>query len=163
MTEAQAGGRKQEATRDHLMRLKNTINHIKKNKRKHAYVAFLDVTKAYDKAWIDAILYVMQKEGVDLKTWKTIKSLNENLSATIFTEYGSTRRISIRDSIRQGGVLSVIQYALLMDEINKIIILIIIVLVVQSVFSYFRIVLFVNVTEKTHNICIIRIYVYCLS
>ena len=35
------------------------------------------------------------------------------------TKYGKTREINIKDSIRQGGVLSVIQYALIMDEINK--------------------------------------------
>ncbi len=37
----------------------------------------------------------------------------------IYTKYGKTTKIRIRDSIRQGGVLSVLQYALLMDEIGK--------------------------------------------
>jgi hypothetical protein len=35
------------------------------------------------------------------------------------TKHGNTREIKITDSIRQGGVLSVVEYALLMDEINK--------------------------------------------
>ena len=35
------------------------------------------------------------------------------------TKFGLTEQILIDDSIRQGGVLSVIQYALLMDEISK--------------------------------------------
>ena len=35
------------------------------------------------------------------------------------TEHGLTRKIAIKDSIRQGGVLSVIEYATLMDEITK--------------------------------------------
>ncbi len=103
---------------DHLLCLKDTIKKIRQNK-KPAYIAFLDVTKAYDKAWLDAILYVMHKEGTDLGTWKIIKELNSNLTATLKTKYGNTRKINIKDSIRQGGVLSVIQYALLMDEINK--------------------------------------------
>ncbi len=118
MTEAQAGGKKGKATVDHLLRLKDTIQHIRANK-KQAYIAFLDVTKAYDKAWLDAILYVMHKEGADLQNWKLAKELNTNLTATLKTKHGLTRRINIKDSIRQGGVLSVIQYALLMDEINK--------------------------------------------
>ena len=98
--------------------LKNTIKHIRQN-RKDAYITFLDVTKAYDKAWLDAILYVMHKEGTDLSTWKLVKELNSNLKATLKTKHGNTRQINIKDSIRQGGVLSVIQYALLMDDINK--------------------------------------------
>ena len=47
------------------------------------------------------------------------KKLNENLTATVNTPHGNSRPIKIKDSIIQGGVLSVIQYALLMDEINK--------------------------------------------
>ena len=64
-------------------------------------------------------MYVMHKEGLKSKIWQTVKKMNENLTARISTKYGQTRQIRIRDSIRQGGVLSVIQYALLMDEISK--------------------------------------------
>ena len=64
-------------------------------------------------------MYVLQKQGLRDNTWKLIKKLNENLTATIQTKYGTTRQISIRDSIRQGGVLSVAQYAIMMDEIAK--------------------------------------------
>ena len=117
MTEAQAGGQKSKATVDHLLRIKDTIKHLRQNK-KEAYIAFLDVTKAYDKAWLDAIL-CHAKKGTDLPTWKLVKELSSNLKATLKTKYGNTREIQIKDSIRQGGVLSVIQYALLMDEINK--------------------------------------------
>ena len=118
MTDAQAGGIRGRATTDHLLTLKEAIN-IAKSQRKQVYATFLDVTKAYDKAWIDAIMYVMYKRGLNTKIWSTIKKLNENFTATIQTKYGPTRKIKIKDSIRQGGVISVLQYALLMDEINK--------------------------------------------
>ena len=90
-----------------------------RNNRKPAYIAFLDVTKAYDKAWLDAILYIMHKEGTELPMWKIVKEFNSNLRARLNTKHGQTREINITDIIRQGGVLSVIQYALMMDEINK--------------------------------------------
>ena len=112
MTEAQAGGQKGKATVYHLLRLKNTIKHIRQNS-KDAYIALLDVTKPYDKAWLDAILCVMHKEGTDLPTSKLVKELSSNLKATLKTKHGNTRQINIKDSIRQGGVLSVIQYTLL--------------------------------------------------
>ena len=118
MTDAQAGGKKGRATVDHLLAFKEAVNSARK-KKGPVYATFLDVTKAYDKAWIDAILYVMYKRGITSKLWKTIKKLNENLTATIHTKHGPTRKIKIKDSIRQGGVLSVLQYALLMDEISK--------------------------------------------
>ena len=118
MTDHQAGGKKGRATADHIMILQNTINQAKKNNKK-AMITFLDVTKAYDKAWLDAIMYTMGHNGVNGKNWKIIKKLNENLTATLQTNHGPTREIKIKDSIRQGGVLSVNQYALLMDEISK--------------------------------------------
>ena len=118
MSQAQAGGRKGRATVDHLLILKELITKAKEEKRA-IYIAFLDVTKAYDKAWLDAIMYVMHKSGLRDTLWQIIKTLNENLTAKLITKYGMTRDIKIKDSIRQGGVLSVIQYALLIDEINK--------------------------------------------
>ena len=47
------------------------------------------------------------------------KKLNSNLTAKIQTRYGLTTKIKIRESIRQGGVLSVIEYAALINEISK--------------------------------------------
>jgi hypothetical protein len=64
-------------------------------------------------------MYVLEKNGVKGKLWLLIKKLNENLQAQVRTAYGKTRKISIKDSIRQGGVLAPLLYALLMDEINK--------------------------------------------
>ena len=53
------------------------------------------------------------------KNLSMVKKLNSQLTASIQTRYGPTREIKIRDSIRQGGVLSVIEYAILIDEISK--------------------------------------------
>ena len=118
ITNGQAGGRKGRATVDHLLILKEVIK-VSKAGNKPVYVTFLDVQKAYDKAWLDAILYVLNKHGLENRLWLIVKNLNENLSATIKTCHGPTREIKITDSIRQGGVLSVVEYSLLMDEINK--------------------------------------------
>ncbi len=118
ITDAQAGGRKGRATVDHLLITKEIIQ-LAKVTRKPLYIVFLDVTKAYDKAWLDAIMYVMNKEGITTNLWTIIRKLNQNLTARVRTKDGLTRSIQIKDSIRQGGVLSVAQYALLMDEISK--------------------------------------------
>ena len=57
ITNAQAGGIEGNSTVDHLIVLKQIIKEIT-NKKLTAYVVFLDVQKAYDKAWLDAILYM---------------------------------------------------------------------------------------------------------
>ena len=45
--------------------------------------------------------------------------MNSNLEARIITKHGFTRKIKIADSIRQGGILSVIEYATMIDEIAE--------------------------------------------
>ena len=117
-TEAQAGGQQGKSTSDHINILKTLINYSKST-RKPIHIIFLDVTKAYDKAWINAILYVLHKNGLKGKDWRIVKCINENLTAKIKTQHGETRTIKMRDSIRQGGVLSVIEYSNLIDEIAK--------------------------------------------
>ena len=82
-------------------------------------MAYLDVAKAYDKAWLKAIMYVMCKEGLQDNHWTILKRRNENLTATLHTKFGLTREMTIKDSIRQGGVPSTTMYGLLMDEINR--------------------------------------------
>ena len=117
LTDAQAGGIPGRATCDHLIILDQTIEEIRKDK-KTAYIIFLDVQKAYDKAWLDGILHALHRNGVKGKNLTMIKKLNSNLRARIHTRHGLTREIKIKDSIRR-GVLSVIEYATLIDEIAK--------------------------------------------
>ena len=64
-------------------------------------------------------MYVLNKQGLADNHWTIVKKLNENLTAKIQTKYGPTRLIQIRDSIRQGGVLSTTMYGIIMDEISK--------------------------------------------
>ena len=118
ITDAQAGGRAGSATTDHLLILNQAIKSAN-NRRKDMYVGFLDVTKAYDKAWITAIMHILYNRGLTDTHWETVLKLNENLTAKLKTKYGLTRTINIKDSLRQGGVLAVLQYGIMMDQINQ--------------------------------------------
>ena len=73
MSEAQAGGQKGKAITDHIFILKNPIKDAQ-NRRKTTYVAFLYVTKAYDKAWLDGIMYAMHKRRFINTHWQVVKT-----------------------------------------------------------------------------------------
>ena len=118
ISHAQAGGKEGRSTTDHLLLLKDIIS-LQKKRGKPLLLTYLDVTKAYDKAWSDGIMYALHNNGVTGDTWNIIRKLSQNLCAQIKTKDGLTREIKIKDSIRQGGVLSVLQYATVMDEIAK--------------------------------------------
>ncbi len=64
MTDAQAGGRKGTSTVDHIL-ISKEFKLYAKNTKKDIYIAFLNVTNAYDKAWLDAIMYVIYNEGLN--------------------------------------------------------------------------------------------------
>ena len=98
MSENQPGGKKNNTITDHILILQTTIKEIRK-KKKPVYMVFLDVTKVYDNAWLNAIMYVMHKEGLNTPEWNIVKKLNENLKAKIQTKYGETTAINIKDSI----------------------------------------------------------------
>jgi hypothetical protein len=118
ISDSQAGGIENRSTTDHLLILKETIK-VQSVRKKPVYVAYLDVTKAYDKAWSDGIMYAMHENGLTGPIWNMVNKFNKGLKAQIKTKDGLTREIEIKDSIRQGGVLSVLQYATVMDEIAK--------------------------------------------
>lgn len=107
MSDAQAGGRAGSSTTDHLLILSQTIKSAL-NGKKNMYVGFLDVTKAYDKAWITGIMHILHENGLNDAHWETVLKLNENLTAELRTKHGNTRKIKIKDSLRQGGVLAVL-------------------------------------------------------
>ena len=46
-------------------------------------LVFLDVTKAYDKAWSKAIMYALDRSATKVRDWIITKNLNGNLTARI--------------------------------------------------------------------------------
>ena len=65
MTEYQAGGQAGKSTVDHINILNSIVNHNKKKKKKNLYIVFLDVAKAYDKAWLNATMYTTHKNVLE--------------------------------------------------------------------------------------------------
>jgi hypothetical protein len=98
VSDAQAGGKEKKSTTDHLLIL-NEIVREQKRKKKPLYLVFLDVTKAFGKAWSDGIMHAMYNNGLNGPLWNTVRKLNQNLTATIKTKDSPTRPITIKDSI----------------------------------------------------------------
>ena len=63
VSDAQAGGKEKRSTTDHLQVLKEIIRN-QKRKKQPLYLVFIDVTKAFDKAWLDGIMYAMHLNGL---------------------------------------------------------------------------------------------------
>ena len=83
ITKAQTGGKAGSSTADHLKVLKQAIKEITKT-GKTAYIIFLDVQKAYDKAWLDAI-YTLHKNGIEGKDQETKLQPNSKNTNPVWT------------------------------------------------------------------------------
>ncbi len=65
------------------MTLLKQIIQINTNLGKLTYMSLLDITKAYDKVWLD--MYVMHKLAITASLWTIMKRLNEILTTKIAT------------------------------------------------------------------------------
>ena len=56
-------------------------------------MSYFDVQKAYDRACMKDMLYVLHENGFRGKIWRLTRALNVNLTARIKTKAGLTREI----------------------------------------------------------------------
>ena len=118
ITKTQAGGKPWCATTDHLIVPKQTIQEITEEETNSVQHLLRRPKGLWQGMARRYHVRPPQKQSRREKL-KNDKKLNSNLTARIQTRYGLTRRINIKDSIRQGGILSFIEYATLIDEISK--------------------------------------------
>ena len=117
-TQAQAGGRKGGSTTDHVFVLKAIISTALK-RGMELIVTFYDIKKAYDRANMDDMLYVVNNEGFNGKIWRLTRSLSKDLTAKIKTKAGLTREIKRITGGKQGGKVMVPFFAKMMDTLSE--------------------------------------------
>ena len=69
-TEVQAGSRPQKSTLNNLFTIKSIIQQRKHEEKE---IAFIDIKKAYDKVWSNAIFYLLWDRGIKRKLWRIIQ------------------------------------------------------------------------------------------
>ena len=71
------------------------------------YACFVDIRKAFDKMWIDAMLYkLFHQAGIKGKCWRIIRSCYSNMSELVHINGAYSRIYNLRQGTRQGGILS---------------------------------------------------------
>ena len=116
LTEYQGGGKGGSACSEFLFIMESLMN---KFRGKGLHIVFLDVEKAFDKAWREVIMWLMNERGCGNKEWIYLETLNSENKVRVNTVFGPTDEVNINRVIKQGAVLSPIQYAILIDEIAR--------------------------------------------
>lgn len=116
ITEYQGGGRPRIGTRDHIIIISSLIQKYKRDK-KPLHMVFLDVKKAFDKGWFNGILHLLKERGLGNEYTSYLKELNKNYQVNIKTPHVITDIVSCEDVLKQGSVLSPIEFGITTDEI----------------------------------------------
>ena len=81
----------------------------------NVYVAFLDIRKAFDTVWHDALLYKLDKIGIKGKIWRLIKDSYTGIHCKVSINGILSNLIKMRRGVRQGGVTSTGFYLVFID------------------------------------------------
>ena len=118
LPEEQAGFRKEFSTVDHIFSLYAMIMKQFHRNRK-LYVAFIDYKKCFDSIDRNALLLVLERNGIKGNFLQAIKSMYEVVSASVRNnnEYSDTFKCTM--GLKQGCILSSTLFNIFMTELSK--------------------------------------------
>ena len=96
--------------------LQETIQHLIERHSK-VYACFLDTSKAFDTVWHNGLFYKLFRFGVEGKLWRLIKSCYTNATSCVVVNDVRSAWFPLKQSVRQGGVLSTWLYLLFINEL----------------------------------------------
>ena len=103
--ESQCGFRAGRSTADMIFSLRQ-LQEKCREQNMPLYVAFIDLTKAFDLIGRDGLFKVLQRIGCPPKLQNLIESFQSNLKGTVQFNGGSSEPFDIRSSVKQGCVLA---------------------------------------------------------
>ena len=86
--------------------------------RKRTFFAFVDVRKAFDVAWRDAVLVKLAEAGVTGSTWRVLDDLLSGTSARVLVNGMMSESWDENAGVRQGNVLGPLLFNILFDGIS---------------------------------------------
>jgi hypothetical protein len=103
--ESQGAFRKDRRIEDHIFTL-HGICSLAKSSKKPLYIAFLDLSKAFDRVWPEGLLAKLWESGIQGKPWRLIKEIYRNVkNKVVFNDYESDY-FDQEYGVKQGCVLS---------------------------------------------------------
>jgi hypothetical protein len=112
----QIGFRKKCRTADHIFVLKTLIQKYKKD-RKAIYACFIDLEKAFDSVWHEALFYKLLKIGMNGRVYNIIKSMYSKVKLQVHVGSGLTSQFTSNIGVRQGDNLSPALFNLFINDI----------------------------------------------
>ena len=101
---------------ENLFILDQCLKNAEKTKRK-IYITFMDISKAFDRAWRTGILGKLSKIGIKGKMLNLIKSFYTKTSFIARVNGGFSRKFETTAGVLQGSLLSPTLFTLLLNDL----------------------------------------------
>ena len=96
--------------------LQEAVRSLRVQKKK-AYVAFLDVRKAFDTVWHSGLLLKLIQFQVPKYIWSIINNWYHHCTSSILWNSSTSRSFSVQQGVRQGAVLSPLLYCIFVNDL----------------------------------------------
>ena len=114
--ESQGAFRKDRRIEDHIFTL-HGICFLAKSSKKPLYIAFLDLSKAFDRVWWEGLLAKLWESGIQGKPWRLIKEIYRNVkNKVVFNDYESDY-FDQEYGVKQGYVFNPTLFSVLMTDL----------------------------------------------
>ena len=125
ITPTQTAFRKDNRTTDHMFTLTTLINkHVKQQYKKNdsnmLFVCFVDLSKAFDTVWRDALFYKLIQYGIEGKVYDIIKNMYDKSKMCVKLSMNITEEFLSNIGVKQGCVLSPTLFNIFMNDLPKI-------------------------------------------
>ena len=81
------------------------------------FIAFIDFTKAFDSIKLDRLWNLLAKTKINKRYIRLLKETYDNSTASIKTDLGISKPVSIHKGVKQGDVLSAILFCIVIASI----------------------------------------------
>jgi hypothetical protein len=115
--EGQGAFRKNRRCEDNILSLKGICT-IRKAKKQQTFLAFLDVSKAFDSLNRDVLFNHIWQKGLQGKCWRLIKMLYNKVDSKVIFGDISTEFFSIENGVKQGCILSPTLFNMVIEDLN---------------------------------------------
>ena len=116
--ECQSGFRKGRSIQDHIFSIKQLIEKTR-IQNSELILTFLDLEKAFDRVTQKEVWDSLERRGVSTKLIEAIKNVYSNNRNYVRKDNSESNMFTIKDGLRQGGVLSPTLFIIIMDDVIK--------------------------------------------
>ena len=116
ISDLQGAGRKGHSCIHTALTLQETISR-ERERNKKVFVAYYDVSKAFDSVWIDGLFYQLYHLGVTGSLWRLLYQMYINFKCCVRIGDKTSEWFKMDCGIHQGGYLSLVKYTAFINSL----------------------------------------------